>query len=154
MKKYTFLRWGLPILYLTLLTYRLPTQMRNGSYLKLSGATWSYLELSACYGLLCMALLCFALFVGRALSHVTVCFALIVGEGSCHTLRFASFCSALVCFGRARRKQSHVTICFAFLGFASLCIALRCFALLMCGVAKKANQKHAIRYTKSKPTSC
>ena len=69
-----------------------------------------------CYGLLCMALLCFALSVGRELSQVTVCVALFVGEGSCHTLRFASF--GLDLFARVRGKLSHVIICFAL-----LCIA-------------------------------
>ena len=82
----------------------------------------------ACYGLLCMVLLCFVRgkeavachglrFVrGRGkLSHVTVCFV-VLGIG-------------LFCFANAAGKLSHVTVCFALLCFASFCTALLCFAL-------------------------
>ena len=77
----------------------------------------------ASYG---FALLCFALLVGRELSHVTVCFVFLVGGGNSHTLRFALFRFALVIFfARARGQLSHVTIYYAL-----FCFALHCFANL------------------------
>ena len=63
--------------------------------------------------------------------------------------RYGLLCFALlrfVLFARARGKLSHVMICFAF-------ASLR-FALMICGMTKKTNQKHAVRHAKSKLKVC
>ena len=88
----------------------------------------------------CFLCLCFTLFVGRELSHVTVCFALFVGKEE--VSRYGLLCFALLsfvlfCSCEGKAFTCYDLLCIALFRFALHSSVLLCIALLICGMTKK-----------------